>query len=109
MSETEIVISTATTSAGAGSARYHVALANGETLIDRARDPEFESARLLLSQGVVGSLVTRWAGSAVVSMRLDIEAAANLATSDPSKGSTRISKWVPYPTHEAPEHNGESS
>ena len=100
MTETEIIISTAPMSAGAGSARYHVALANGATLIERARDPEFESARLLLSQGVVGSLVTRWAGSAVVSMRLDIEAAAKLATNDPSKGSIRISKWAPYPVQD---------
>ena len=53
-------------------ARYRVTYL-GETLIESARDPEFEACRALLANGVTGTLVTYSPGSSVPRMKVDIE------------------------------------
>ena len=56
-------------------ARYRVTYL-GETLIESARDPEFEACRALLAKGITGTLVTYSPGSSVPRMRVDIEKGA---------------------------------
>lgn len=67
----------------------------GEVLISAARDPEHEAARLLLARGITGFMTTRWAGSRINSMRIDIEKAAGLSTRD---GGGRLIV-VPFEKH----------
>src|SRR5690242_11499679 len=69
-----------THNAGTG-ARYRVTYL-GKTLIESARDPEFEACRALLAKGVTGTLVTYSPGSFVPRMRVDIAKGAQLMTID---------------------------
>ena len=62
----------------------------GETLIESARDPEFEACRALLAKGIKGTLVTYSPGSSVPRMRVDIEKGAKLTTIDNAKEGPRI-------------------
>ena len=50
-------------------ARYRVTYL-GATLIESARDPEFEACRALLARGITGTLVTYSPGSSVPRMRV---------------------------------------
>ena len=58
---------------GAG---FRVLLEDGDVLLARTADPEHDACRALLSQGITGKLITRWAGSNHDSMILDIEKGA---------------------------------
>lgn len=69
---------------------------DGAVLIKSCRDPEFEAARLLVSQGHTGTLETRINGSSIMSFSMDLEKAATLTTATPDKGPLKIKKWVPY-------------
>jgi hypothetical protein len=78
-------------------ARYRVTYL-GETLVESARDPEFEACRALIAKGVTGTLVTYSPGSSVPSMKVDIEKGAKLMTIDnategPRTGRYRPSEW----------------
>lgn len=44
----------------------------GEILLAGTRDPEHDACRALLAHGITGTLVTRWLGSRIDSMRIDI-------------------------------------
>lgn len=80
-----------------GSTRYSVRLADtGETLIERARDPEFEAARILLARGFDGILETVGPGSSVVSLRIPLAKAARLTTIEPNNAPSTIRKYQPF-------------
>ena len=49
---------------------------DGDVLIERSHDPEYDACRVLLSRGVVGTLITKWKDAAYDAMRLDIEKGA---------------------------------
>ena len=78
-------------------ARYRVTYL-GETLIESARDPEFEACRALLAKGITGTLVTYSPGSSVPRMRVDIEKGAKLTTIDNATEGPRIGRYRPHPT-----------
>lgn len=73
--------------------RFRVSQAD-RVLIERARDPEHEAARELLKAGHKGPMQTRWTGSQVVAMVLDIETAAARSIRETKYGLTR-GKYVP--------------
>jgi hypothetical protein len=77
-------------------ARYRVTYL-GETLIESARDPEFEACRALLAKGVTGTMVTYSPGSSVPSLRVDIEKGAELATVDNAYDGPRFRRYRPHP------------
>jgi hypothetical protein len=81
--------------AGTG-ARYRVTYL-GKTLIESARDPEFEVCRAMLAKGVTGTLVTYSPGSSVPRMRVDIAKGAQLMTIDNATGGPRIGRYRPHP------------
>ncbi len=82
---------------GVGGQRYRVTLRNtGEVLIERARDPEWEAARLLRSRGYTGMLEVYWSGRAHPSFRLPIAKAAELSTSEGNRTGLRIGQWRPF-------------
>jgi hypothetical protein len=76
-------------------ARYRVTYL-GETLIESARDPEFEACRALLAKGISGTLVTYSPGSSVPRMKVDIEKGAKLATIDSASDGPRIGRYRPH-------------
>lgn len=63
--------------AAKGRGRYIVRHA-GRVLIASTSDPEHDACRLLLAMGCMGTLQTRWRGSEVVALRLDIVTGAGL-------------------------------
>jgi hypothetical protein len=77
-------------------ARYRVTYL-GETLIESARDPEFETCRALLAKGVTGTLVTYSPGSSVPRMRVDIAKGAQLMTINNATDGPRIGRYRPHP------------
>jgi hypothetical protein len=77
-------------------ARYRVKYL-GETLIESARDPEFEACRALLASGATGTLVTYSPGSSVPRMKVDIENGAKLATIDNANDGPRFGRYRPHP------------
>jgi hypothetical protein len=81
--------------AGTG-ARYRVTCL-GKTLIESARDPEFEACRALLAQGVTGTLVTFSPGSPVPRMAVDIEKGAKLTTIENNKAGPSFARYRPHP------------
>jgi hypothetical protein len=77
-------------------ARYRVTYL-GKTLIESARDPEFEACRALLARGVTGTLVTYNPGSSVARMRIDIAKGAQLMTIDNAEVGPRVGRYRPHP------------
>jgi len=77
-------------------ARYRVTYL-GETLVESARDPEFEACRALIAKGVTGTLVTYSPGSSVPSMKVDIEKGAKLMTIDNATEGPRTGRYRPHP------------
>ena len=84
-----------THNAGTG-ARYRVTYL-GKTLIESARDPEFEACRALLAKGVTGTLVTYIPGSSIPRMLIDFAKGAHLMTIDNAADGPRISRYRPHP------------
>jgi hypothetical protein len=77
-------------------ARYRVTYL-GETLVESARDPEFEACRALFARGIVGTLVTYSPGSLVPRMKIDIEKGAKLSTIDNANEGPRFGRYRPHP------------
>jgi hypothetical protein len=79
-----------------GGARYRVEHM-GQTLIESARDPEFDTCRALLARGVRGTLAIYSPGSSVPRMRVDIEVGAKLTSIDNATKGPRIGRYRPRP------------
>jgi hypothetical protein len=77
-------------------ARYRVTYL-GETLIESARDPEFQACRALLAKGVKGTLVTYSPGSSVPRMKVDIEKGAMLTVIESAREGPRFARYRPHP------------
>src|SRR5262245_16064474 len=77
-------------------ARYRVTYL-GTTLIESARDPEFEACRALLAKGVTGTMVAYSAGSWVPRMRINIAKGAQLMTIEKDADTPRIVRYWPHP------------
>jgi hypothetical protein len=77
-------------------ARYRVTYL-GETLIESARDPEFEACRVLLAKGITGTLATYSPGSSVPRMRIGIAKGAQLMTIENAADGPRIGRYRPHP------------
>ena len=77
-------------------ARYRVTY-QGETLVESARDPEYEACRALLARGIVGRLVTYGPGSAMPRMKIDIAEGAKLRTVDSHNRGPRTGPYRPHP------------
>jgi hypothetical protein len=73
--------------------RYEVRYC-GDVLIASTADPEFNACRALLARGIKGRLTTRWAGTSVTAMTMDIEAGAKLRTSERADGLRTVA-YVP--------------
>jgi hypothetical protein len=78
-----------------GPARYRVTL-DGEILIDRCRDPEFDACRALLARGLTGTVETWVRGATAPGFRFDIGLASQLAAHESATRSPRIGKWHPF-------------
>jgi hypothetical protein len=78
-------------------ARYRVTCL-GETLIESARDPEFEACRALLAKGIKGTLVTYSPGSSVPRMKVDIEKGAMLTVIESAREGPRFARYRPHPS-----------
>src|SRR5262245_41061940 len=78
-------------------ARYRVTYL-GTTLIESARDPEFEACRALLARGITGTLVTYNPGGTVPRMRVDIEKGTKLSTVENAKDGPRRARYRPHPS-----------
>ena len=83
-------------------ARYRVTYL-GETLIESARDPEYEACRALLAKGVKGKMVTYSPGSLVARMRIDIETGAKLTIIENAKEGPRRARYRPHPGSTEPD------
>jgi hypothetical protein len=77
-------------------ARYRVTYL-GETLVESARDPEFEACRALLAKGIRGTLVTYSPGSSVPRVKVDIEKGAKSMTIDNATDGPRFGRYRPHP------------
>jgi hypothetical protein len=78
-----------------GPARYRVTL-EGEVLIDRCRDPEFDACRKLQALGMTGTIETWMKGATAPGFRLDIELGSHAATHESATRSPRLGKWSPF-------------
>jgi hypothetical protein len=78
-------------------ARYRVTYL-GATLIESARDPEFEACRVLLARGITGTLVTYGPGGSVPRMRVNIEQGAKLTTVEKANDGPRYVRYRPHPS-----------
>ena len=78
----------------------------GETLIESARDPEYEACRALLAKGVKGKMVTYSPGSLVARMRIDIETGAKLTILETAKAGPRAARYRPHPGSTEPDDAG---
>jgi hypothetical protein len=78
-------------------ARYRVTYL-GATLIESARDPDFEACRALLARGITGTLVTYSPGGSVPRMRVDIEQGAKLTIVENAKDGPRTARYRPHPS-----------
>jgi hypothetical protein len=90
-----------THSTGTG-ARYRVTH-SGKTLIESARDPEYQACRALLAKGIRGELVTYRPGSLVARMRIDIETGAQLTIIENAKEGPRRARYRPHPGSTEPD------
>jgi hypothetical protein len=75
----------------------------GETLIESARDPEYEACRALLAKGIKGKMVTYSRGSLVTRMRIDIETGAKLTIIENAKEGPRRARYRPHPGSTEPD------
>src|SRR5262245_5197129 len=80
------------TGLGASGLRYRVTH-NGVTLIESTKNPEFDSARALLAQGIVGQLEVWRRGASSPAMRLDIEKGARLTVEEGDVEGLRFVLW----------------
>jgi hypothetical protein len=78
-----------------GPARYRVTL-DGDVLIERCRDPEFETCRALLARGLTGTVESWVRGATAPGFRLDIELGSQAATHESATRSPRLGKWSPF-------------
>jgi hypothetical protein len=80
---------------GHSGARYRVTDEGGRELVASSRDPEFDAARVLFSEGVTGRLKIWRASATYAAMYLDIEKAAELTVEETDTEGPRIVKWRP--------------
>jgi hypothetical protein len=78
-----------------GPARYRVHL-DGNILIDRCRDPEFDACCKLHALGMTGTVETWMTGATAPGFRLDIATGAKLATTEGNRRGPRLTKWEPF-------------
>lgn len=76
---------------------YNV-LHNGELIVERSRDPEFDACRALLAKGITGRLLMCDGKTGMPRMYLDIEKAAKLTVREDRSTSPRLVKWRPMPS-----------
>jgi len=90
------------TGLGASGLRYRVTH-NGVTLIESTKNPEFDSARALLAQGIVGQLEVWRRGASSPAMRLDIEKVARLTVEEGDVEGLRFVRWRPLSLDNVPD------
>jgi hypothetical protein len=89
---------------GAGDAGYLYDVTYlGKTLLERTRNPAYDSARALQSLGATGQLSVVDGVTGVKRMTVDIEKGAKLVASDHKQRGLSVRKWKPYegPTRDA--------
>ena len=69
----------------------------GATLIERAKDPEWQAARLLVDQGRAGILETYVGNRSHPSFRVSLAKAAKLSTVEGLRAGPRLGKYAPHP------------
>ena len=82
------------TGLGGRGQRYRV-IHNGVTLIESTNNPEFDSARALLTRGIVGQVEVWRHGANFPAMRLDVEKAARLTIEENDRSGPRFTRWHP--------------
>jgi hypothetical protein len=75
----------------------------GKTLIESARDPEYEACRALLAKGIKGKMVTYSPGSLVPRMGIDIETGAQFTIIENAKEGPRRARYRPHPGSTEPD------
>jgi hypothetical protein len=90
------------TGLGASGLRYRVTR-NEVTLIESTKNPEFDSARALLAQGIVGQLEVWRRGAGFPAMRLDIEKGAKLTVEEGDREGLRFVRWRPISLDNVPD------
>jgi hypothetical protein len=90
------------TGRGSRGQRYRATYA-GATLIESSLNPEFDSCRALVQNGITGKLEVWRQGGVVPAMTLDIERAAGLTTSETDERGLRIVRWRPFSEEDAPD------
>ena len=73
---------------------YDVKL-DGQTIVSRSRDPEYDAARALLARGLTGRFETIDATTGKPRMRFDIEKAARLCVVEEDGRRPRLRRWSP--------------
>jgi hypothetical protein len=72
-------------------------LLDGERIIDGSRDPEHDSARVLVARGITGTAATIDASTGATRMRFGIERFASTCTVERANGLS-IERWRPMPS-----------
>src|SRR5689334_8456489 len=81
-----------------GGARYgylYDATFDGQTIVSRSHDPEYDAARALLARGLTGHFETIDGKTGQRRMRFDVAKAARLCVVEEDGRRLRIRKWAP--------------
>lgn len=73
---------------------YDVTL-DGEVIVSRSHDPEYDAARALLARGLTGRFETIDSKTGKPRMRFDIEKAAGLCVVEEDGRRPRLRRWSP--------------
>jgi hypothetical protein len=92
---------------GQTGARYRVTDEGGHVLVDGSRNPEFDAARVLAAEGVIGTMEVWRAAGTFPSMRLDIEKAARISVEESSTIGPRIVRWTDNPVWSRAKDDGD--
>ena len=72
------------------------AMHDGIVIVKSSRTPEHDAARELKAMGICGTMETRHAGSAIVSMRMDIAAAADRTVVESECYGPKFARFQPF-------------
>jgi hypothetical protein len=89
--------------AGGRSGYLYSVISDGELLVSRSRDPEFDAARALLAKGITGKLTLLDGRTGKPRTIIDIEKAADLTVREESRNGLRVRRVNPAIASPSPE------
>ncbi|MBR2534648.1 MAG: hypothetical protein IKE66_01110 [Hyphomicrobium sp.] len=72
------------------------AMHDGIVIVKSSRTPEHDAARELKAMGICGTMETRHAGSAIVSMRMNIDTAADRSVIESERTGPKFARFQPF-------------